>query len=57
MVQANSETGQANLLTGLVNVGMQTMYASNLTAMVVLLLYSAAVVAVAWLLRNKRLRI
>ncbi|KAK4705071.1 glucosaminylphosphatidylinositol acyltransferase, partial [Phenoliferia sp. Uapishka_3] len=47
----------ANLLTGLVNVSMQSMYASDLLALVVLLLYCGACVGAAWALRKKRLRI
>ncbi|KAL8291730.1 hypothetical protein RQP46_001988 [Phenoliferia psychrophenolica] len=47
----------ANLLTGLVNVSMESMYASDLVAMLVLGTYCAACVAVAWALRKKRLRV
>ncbi|KAM0751674.1 GWT1-domain-containing protein [Meredithblackwellia eburnea MCA 4105] len=47
----------ANLLTGLVNLTMQTMYASNGKALIVLLLYCGACTTAAWVLRTKRLRI
>ncbi|KAK4049760.1 Glucosaminyl phosphatidylinositol (GlcN-PI) nositol acylation protein [Microbotryomycetes sp. JL221] len=47
----------ANLLTGLVNVTIETMYASTMVAMVVLVCYNVAVAASAWLLRHQRLRI
>ncbi|GAA5872404.1 hypothetical protein JCM1840_006053 [Sporobolomyces johnsonii] len=47
----------ANLLTGLVNVSIESMYASDTLAMAVLIAYCAAVVAVAWVLRKRRLRI
>ncbi|ORY90902.1 GPI-anchored wall transfer protein 1 [Leucosporidium creatinivorum] len=46
----------ANLLTGLVNVSIESMYASDSLAMIVLLLYCAGVVGAAWALRTKRLR-
>jgi phosphatidylinositol glycan class W len=39
----------ANLLTGLVNLSMQTIYASDAVALCVLALYALAVVGVAWL--------
>lgn len=39
----------ANVLTGVVNMSMQTIYASRTVAYVVLLLYSVAVTCVAWL--------
>ncbi|KAK4052178.1 Glucosaminyl phosphatidylinositol (GlcN-PI) nositol acylation protein [Microbotryomycetes sp. JL201] len=47
----------ANVLTGLVNVSIKSMYASTTVAMTVLVAYCAAVVGSAWLLREKRLRI
>ena len=46
-----------NLATGLVNVSMSTMYTSDLTAVAVLVMYSAAVCALAWLGRGLRLAI
>lgn len=46
----------ANLATGAVNVSMETMYAGNARAVAVLLAYSAAVCAIAWVLRRKRLK-
>ncbi|KAF8607314.1 hypothetical protein BDV93DRAFT_488337 [Ceratobasidium sp. AG-I] len=45
----------ANVATGLVNLSMQTMYASDGDAMVVLLGYSFAFSLCAWLLRGRRL--
>ncbi|CEQ42998.1 SPOSA6832_04890 [Sporobolomyces salmonicolor] len=50
------ESTQANLLTGLVNVSIESMYASDTLAMTVLIAYCSAVVAVAWVLRKRRLR-
>ena len=47
----------ANLLTGLVNVSMETMYASNVQAMAVLLCYSGGVSLFAWIVRRYRLKI
>ncbi|GAA5979812.1 hypothetical protein JCM11641_002701 [Rhodosporidiobolus odoratus] len=47
----------SNLLTGLINLSVETMYASNLTALVVLTGYSAIVVGVAWGLRRKRIKL
>ncbi|KAM0792964.1 hypothetical protein ACM66B_002722 [Microbotryomycetes sp. NB124-2] len=47
----------ANLLTGLVNMSIKSMYASTSVAMTVLGLYCATVVGSAWMLRDKRLRI
>lgn len=46
---------QANVLTGLVNLSMRTMYAGDATAMFVLSAYSLAICGVAWALRGKRL--
>ncbi|GAA5972977.1 hypothetical protein JCM21900_006180 [Sporobolomyces salmonicolor] len=46
----------ANLLTGLVNVSVESMYASDTLAMTVLIAYCSAVVAVAWVLRKRRLK-
>ncbi|GAA5872551.1 hypothetical protein JCM8547_006941 [Rhodosporidiobolus lusitaniae] len=47
----------ANLLTGLTNVSLRTMYASDQTALVVLTAYSATVVGVAWVLKRKRVKL
>ncbi|PAV17776.1 GPI-anchored wall transfer 1 [Pyrrhoderma noxium] len=44
----------SNVATGLVNLSMPTMYASDAAAMVVLSLYSAGVCLVAWMLRRRR---
>jgi glucosaminylphosphatidylinositol acyltransferase len=46
---------QANLLTGVVNLSLQTMYASDAVALVVLSTYVGVVCGVAWLLRGVRL--
>ncbi|KAG9016056.1 Glucosaminyl phosphatidylinositol (GlcN-PI) nositol acylation protein [Tulasnella sp. 427] len=45
----------ANVATGLINLSMQTMYMSDLWAMVVLSLYVSGVCAVAWVFRGRRL--
>lgn len=45
----------ANLLTGVVNMSMQTMYAEWYTAMGVLLVYSAGLCALAWGIRGYRI--
>lgn len=47
----------ANLLTGLVNVSMETMYASAWLSMGVLMLYSLGVSWVAWVLKGRRIKI
>lgn len=47
--------GQANLATGVVNLSMKTMYASNAVAMGVLSLYALVVCGVAWAFRHRRL--
>jgi phosphatidylinositol glycan class W len=47
----------ANLLTGLVNVSMRTMYASWYTAMGVLLAYSMGLCVIFWTMRGWRLKI
>ena len=47
----------ANLLTGLVNVTIQTMYAPDVSATLVLLSYSIAVCAFAWVARRTTLKI
>jgi phosphatidylinositol glycan class W len=44
----------ANLLTGLVNVLMRTMYISDSVAMVVLVVYSSSLCSIAWLGRGFR---
>ncbi|KAJ6625123.1 GWT1-domain-containing protein [Mycena sp. CBHHK59/15] len=44
----------ANVGTGLVNLTMRTMYASDVTSMVVLILYALGVCGVAWALRGTR---
>jgi phosphatidylinositol glycan class W len=46
---------KANVATGLVNLMIPTMYASDFWAMVVLSLYGFGVCAVAWALRDRRL--
>ena len=46
---------QANLATGVVNLSMQTMYASDAMAMGVLSLYAVVVCGVAWVFRHRRL--
>ncbi|KAJ4473893.1 GWT1-domain-containing protein [Lentinula aciculospora] len=45
----------ANVATGLINLSMATMYASNSVAMVVLSAYSFSLCSVAWLCRKRRL--
>ncbi|KAI0736482.1 GWT1-domain-containing protein [Fomitopsis betulina] len=45
----------ANLATGIVNLSMKTMYASNTVAMGVLSLYALAVCGVAWACRHRRI--
>ncbi|WWD19548.1 hypothetical protein CI109_104009 [Kwoniella shandongensis] len=47
----------ANLLTGLVNVSMETMYASKMVGLGVVGVYTWAVCGVAWILRGRRLKI
>ncbi|ORY26719.1 GWT1-domain-containing protein [Naematelia encephala] len=47
----------ANLLTGLVNVSVQTMYLDTARSMVVLVVYSASVCALAWGIRRFRIKI
>ncbi|KAJ7180994.1 GWT1-domain-containing protein [Mycena filopes] len=47
----------ANLLTGLVNLGMKSMYARDATAMGVLALYALGVCGAAWGVRGKRVRL
>lgn len=47
----------ANLMTGLINVSMQTMYASHATALTVLAAYSAGICAIAWAIRRYRIKI
>ncbi|KAM5533211.1 hypothetical protein V8D89_013167 [Ganoderma adspersum] len=45
----------ANVATGLINLSMQTMYASDWAAMTVLTLYSVGVSAVAWACRHRQI--
>lgn len=47
----------ANLLTGLVNVSMETMYAPAWLSMGVLMLYSLAVSCVGWVLKGRSIKI
>lgn len=47
----------ANILTGLVNVSMKTMYADARTSMLVLVGYSVAVCGLAWIGRSLRLKL
>ena len=47
----------ANLLTGLVNVTVQTMYASKISSMAILHLYSIGFSGIAWLMRKKRIKL
>lgn len=47
----------ANIFTGLINVSMQTMYADARTSQAVLVAYSMAVCALAWLGRSYRLKL
>ncbi|KAJ7782797.1 GWT1-domain-containing protein [Mycena metata] len=47
----------ANLLTGLVNLSMQSMYASDAKAMGVLALYAVVVCGVAWGVRGRRVKL
>ena len=46
---------QANLATGVINMSMATMYASDATAMIVLTLYALGVCGAAWATRDRRL--
>ena len=46
-----------NLATGLVNISMETMYVSDIMAVVVLGLYSSAVCGLAWIARGVRLKL
>ena len=45
---------QANVATGVVNLSMQTMYASDTRAMCVLVAYAFGVSAFAWAVRGRR---
>ncbi|KAL7284819.1 hypothetical protein ACG7TL_002129 [Trametes sanguinea] len=45
----------ANVMTGLINLSMQTMYMSDSSAMFVISLYALAISAVAWNCRHRRL--
>lgn len=51
------ERTQANLLTGLINVLLPTMYMRDSIAVVVLVGYAAVVVGVAWALRGRRVKV
>lgn len=55
MRMPDTNVGQANLATGIVNLSMKTMYASNTVAMGVLSLYALAVCGVAWACRHRRI--
>ena len=46
-----------NLMTGLINVSMETMYMGNFGAMLVLVSYSVAISALAWLCKGFRLKL
>jgi phosphatidylinositol glycan class W len=45
---------QANVATGVVNLSMRTMYASNMHAMCVLGVYAFGMSAFAWAIRGRR---
>ncbi|KAI0324103.1 hypothetical protein GY45DRAFT_1439298 [Cubamyces sp. BRFM 1775] len=45
----------ANVMTGLINLSMQTMYMSDWSAMIVLSLYAFSISAIAWTCRHRRL--
>lgn len=45
---------QANVATGVVNLSMRTMYASNVRAMCVLGVYAFGVSAFAWAIRGRQ---
>ncbi|GAA5944193.1 glucosaminyl-phosphotidylinositol O-acyltransferase [Sporobolomyces koalae] len=47
----------ANLLTGLVNVSIETMYATNATSFAILTVYCALIVGIAFALRGKRFKV
>jgi len=47
----------ANLLTGLINVSMRTMYVGDRIAIVVLVAYSAVLSSIAWVGRGLRWKI
>ncbi|GAA5823039.1 hypothetical protein JCM10212_004226 [Sporobolomyces blumeae] len=47
----------ANVLTGLINVSIETMYSSDFVALVVLGSYLSVVLGIAWVLRDKRIKI
>ena len=47
----------ANLLTGLINVSIRTMYVGDRIAIVVLVAYSAALSSLAWVARGLRWKI
>ena len=48
---------KANVLTGIVNLSIKTMYAGPLVSLAVLFVYSAAVAAIAWTLRGYRIKV
>lgn len=48
--------GQANLVTGLINLSLQTMYISNPLAISILVMYTALIITATWLLRRYRLK-
>ena len=47
----------SNLATGIVNLSMQTLFASNLTGFVVVLIYQLAVCSVLWILKKFSIKI
>ncbi|GAA5835465.1 hypothetical protein JCM5353_000151 [Sporobolomyces roseus] len=47
----------ANLLTGLINVSIESMYTSHFNAILILVSYCAVVVGVAWGLRRRRIKL
>jgi phosphatidylinositol glycan class W len=47
----------ANVLTGLINVSVQTMYAGTTKSMLILSAYSAGVCAIAWAMRGMRIKL
>jgi phosphatidylinositol glycan class W len=46
-----------NVMTGLINLSMRTMYASDTAAVIILIAYSGALCGIAWLGRGVRLKI
>ena len=47
----------ANLLTGLINLSIKTMYVGDVTSMAILVGYSGAVCCLSWLARQSRLKL